>query len=182
MGQHWIGMDRTSLLQHGLSADFTGQTFSGRVEAAYKVANNWHAFIAWQGTRFRADGFTEKGRVGENFGLTARSQAGSQARSELGARYEDVFRMPDGRQIFLRSQIAWSRSHTSTPEVESSFTNLVGSRFSVAGTSAGQDALSLATALELPLTAAISIGARVEGEWTNNSRGASGQASLSIRW
>ena len=66
--------------------------------------------------------------------------------------------------------------------MNASFTNLVGSRFTVAGTSAGPDALSVATALELPLTAAISVGARVEGEWTNNSRGASGQASLSIRW
>lgn len=72
--------------------------------------------------------------------------------------------------------------HTSTPDVHSGFATLVGSRFSVSGTSAGPDALAIATSLDLPLSKAIAIGARVDGEWTSNSRGVSGQASFSVRW
>ena len=181
-GQHWIGTDRTSFNQHGMSADFTGQTVSARVELGYKLADGWRGFVAFQGQRFGAQGYTEKGGAGDNFILTMGDQSGAQGRVELGARYEDIFRMPDGRQLFLRSQIAWARSHSSTPDVNAGLAALVGSRFTVSGTSAGPDALALATSFDLPLSNALSVGARVDGEWTNNSRGLSGQASVSIRW
>ena len=120
--------------------------------------------------------------AGDNFILSSDDQSGAQSRFELGGRYEDVFRMADGRQLFLRSQMAWMRSHSSTPQVHSGFAALAGSRFAIAGTSAGPDALALATSLDLSLSKAMAIGARVDGEWTHNSRGVSGQASISLRW
>jgi uncharacterized protein with beta-barrel porin domain len=152
------------------------------VELGYKLAQGWRSFLAIQGQRFAAQGFSEKGNAGENMLLTTGKQSGAASRFELGTRYEDVFRLPDGRQLFLRSQIAWARNHVATPEVSSSFTNLVGSQFSVAGTTAGRDALLLGAALDMPLTASISVGARMDGEWTRNSRGVSGMTSFSVRW
>jgi len=165
-----------------VSADFTGQTVSARAETGYRFTQNWRGYLAFHGHRFAAQGFTEKGNAGDNFILTNDDQTGAQHRMEVGARYENIFRMPDGRQLFLRSQIAWLRSHTSTPDVSASFSNLAGSRFAISGTSAAADALAVATAVDFPLTNEVFVGTRVDAEWTGNSRGVSGQTTFSIRW
>ncbi len=105
-----------------------------------------------------------------------------QTRVEVGARFEDVFRLSNGMQVFLRTQASVSRSKSSAPLLKSSFTSLEGTAFDIKGTKPLRDAVSLSASLDVPLNDNVSIGARLDGEWTRNSRGVSGLVALRVNW
>jgi uncharacterized protein with beta-barrel porin domain len=181
-GHHWFGVDRTSFQGHGLSADYTGQSVAARVETSYKLFDGWRAVAAFQSQRFVGQGFVEKGSLQDKLALSTGDQSGVQKRYEFGVRYEDVFRLSNGLQVFMRAQAGLARSDSSDPRVRSGFTSLEGTAFDIRGAKPLRDALSLSASLDVPLSASVSIGARVDGEWTRNSRGVNGMVALRVNW
>lgn len=177
-----VCLDRTSFLNKGAAADYTGQSIAGRLEATYRVASKVSLVGAVEGQRFAAQGFSEKGGADNKFLLTSGDQSGMQSRLEVGARYEDVFRLSNGMQLIIKTQASYIRNESSSPVVRSSFSSLEGTSFDITGTKPLRDGIALSTSLDIPIKSNISIGARVDGEWTKNSRGVNGMVALRVSW
>jgi len=174
-----ISLPRGRTLRHSF---LSASSAIALLEASYKLFDGWRAVAALQTQRFVAQGFVEKGGPQDKFALSSGDQSGVQKRFEFGARFEDVFRLSNGMQVFLRAQAGLARSHSSNPQIKSGFTSLEGTAFDIRGAKPLRDALSLSASLDVPLSASVSIGARVDGEWTRNSRGVNGMVALRVNW
>jgi uncharacterized protein with beta-barrel porin domain len=121
-----VGISGTDRLRAG----FNTNPFAARVETGYRYAAAIAAvtpYAAVQSTSFMLPGYSETATSGSNqFALTYASKTTTDVRTDLGARTDKSFLVPDG--IFtLRGRAGWTHDSNTDRPITAAFQALPGS-------------------------------------------------------
>ncbi len=129
---NWFTTNRTALGDQ-LQARFEGQSFAARFEAGYRFAlpapflpspasggglgsatAGVAPYAAVQTQWFHTPAYSETDLTGGGFGLAYSATTANDTRSELGARFDDLWTLA-GKPLVLRGQLAWAHDWANTP-------------------------------------------------------------------
>ena len=171
-----------------LTANFQGQNYAGRLEAGYRytvpAAYNLIGltpYAAIQAQDFHTPGYSETDLSGGGFGLSYNAMNGTDTRSELGGRFDDltaVAAMP----VILRARIAWAHDWVSNPALNASFQSLPGTSFTVFGAPIPQDSALASAGAQFFFTPNWSFLAKFDGEFASGSQVYAGSGTLRYTW
>jgi len=181
---HWMTTDRIAFAGDRLTARFSAQSYGGRVEAGYRYAMpeiGVTPYGALQVQSFHAPGYSETDLTGVGFGLSYNAVAATDARSELGARFDDTTLL-NGTPLTLRARAAWAHDWVSNPSLEATFEALPGASFIVSGAAPPKNSALASVGADMHLTANWSVLTKFDGEFASGSRTYAGSATLRYTW
>ena len=120
---HWMTTDRTAVGDH-LTADFSAQSYGGRLEGGYRFATLYGAiapYAAIQAQSFHTPGYAETDAIANGFALAFPSRDAHDTRSELGARYDKQVLLNYGAVLVWRARLAWAHDWISDPNLIPTF-------------------------------------------------------------
>jgi len=168
-----------------LHADYTANTFSGRLEAGHRYAMGWMGatpYVAGQFTTFDLPAYSEQAQVGSNlFALNYGAKTATASRSELGLRTDKSIALADGI-LTLRGRFAWAHNFDTDRSIAATFQTLPGASFVVNGAAIGTDSALTSVAAEMTWRNGWSVAATFEGEFSNVSESYAGKGVLRYRW
>ncbi len=172
---HALGQDQQR-------AGFNAQVYSLRAELRQDgvVAGGWRlqpmAAIQWQ--QVNNAGYTESSQVtGNALGLTVAGQSQTSLRTELGAQLDGSARIGAlPVQGFLRA--AWAHGLVRDAAMGVGFASLPNAGFMVRGARPDANAALLAAGVDMPISPGLTLGARVDGEFSGNVTQIAGTARL----
>lgn len=164
------------------SADFDAHNVAGEIEAGYRFG--WLTpYTALRVQTFRTPDYSEDTEAGISaFALSYEERTATTLRTELGARIEHAFRISGSAELGLIGSIAWAHDFWSDTDVETSFTALPGSGFSVAGAEPASDSLLLSAGVELRLDNGFSVAGGLDSEFAEASYAVTGTGRVSYEW
>ena len=135
---HWFTTNRIALGDQ-LTAKFDGQSYGARAEAGYRYVMPISGaligvtpYAAFQLQDFHTPSYSETDLTGGGFGLSYDAMNATDARGELGARF-DNFTVVAGMPLMLRARLAWAHDWVSNPALGAAFQSLPGASFTVNG-------------------------------------------------
>jgi len=184
---HWFATNRIALGDQ-LTANFMGQSYAARGEAGYRYAVPVTGAIigvtpygALQAQQFHTPSFSETDLTGGGFALNFNAMTATDARSELGARFDNL-QIVDDMPLVLRARVAWAHDWMSNSTLGAVFQALPGSNFIVSGvTPAANSALTTASG-ELHLAADWTMIAKFDGEFSATAQTYAGTGTLRYTW
>jgi uncharacterized protein with beta-barrel porin domain len=181
---NWFTTNRTALGDQ-LTANFRGQSYAARLEGGYRYAMAPAAgvtpYAAVQAQNFHTPTYSETDLTGGGLGLTYNAMNGTDTRSELGARFDDLTALGN-LPLILRARLAWAHDWVSNPALNASFESLPGTAFTVSGAPIPHDsALTSASALFF-FTPNWSLTAKFDGEFASGSQLYAGSGTLRYTW
>ncbi|MGB7079907.1 MAG: autotransporter domain-containing protein [Xanthobacteraceae bacterium] len=185
---NWFTTNRTSALGDQLQAKFQGQSYGGRIEAGYRyglpAANGLAGltpYAAVQAQVFHTPSYTETDLTGGGFGLAFNAMSGTDTRSELGARADDLT-MLGAMRLILRARLAWAHDWISNPALTAAFQVLPGSSFVVNGAAPPKDSALTTLGAELRMTENWSLLGKFDGQFGNGAQTYGGAGTLRYTW
>ncbi len=164
-------------------AGFGAQVYSLRAEVrqdglAFGGGLRLQPIAALQWQQVNNQGYTESSLVtGVGTGVTVGGQSQAALRSELGAQLDGVMRMGAVPvQGYLRA--AWAHYLTRDASMAVGFATLPDAGFTVRGARPDANAALLSGGLEVPVARGLTLGARVESEFSGNVSEVAGTARL----
>jgi outer membrane autotransporter protein len=181
---HWMTTDRIAFAGDHLNASFNAQGFGGRLEAGYRYGPGSLGvtpYAAVQAQGFHTPAYSETDLTGGGFALSYAARNATDARSELGARFDSRQTLND-MPLMLRAGLAWAHDWVSNPSLTAVFQALPGASFIVNGAAPAKDsALTLASA-ELRLSSTLSLIGKFDGEFGNGAQTYAGTGTLRYTW
>jgi autotransporter-associated beta strand protein len=183
----WFTTNRTALGDQ-LTASFQGQSYAARLEGGYRfavpVAHNLLGvtpYAAIQVQNFHTPAYSEIDLTAGGLGLSYAAMNGTDTRSELGGRFDDLtaFR---GMPLILRAQVAWAHDWVSNPALNASFESLPGTSFTVFGAPIPHDSALASAGAELIVTSHLSVLAKFDGEFAAGSQTYAGTGTVRYTW
>jgi uncharacterized protein with beta-barrel porin domain len=172
------GLDR-------LHADYTTNTFSGRIEAGHRYALDWIGvtpYVAGQFTTFDLPAYSEQALVGSNlFALNYDAKIATASRSELGLRTDESIALANG-VLTLRGRLAWAHNFDTDRSIAATFQTLPVASFVVNGAKIGADSALTSVAAELSWRNGWSLAGTFDGEFSDVSTSYAGRGVLRYRW
>jgi uncharacterized protein with beta-barrel porin domain len=169
-----------------LRANFRATTWSGRIEAGYRIDAPPMAmtpYAALQATSFHLPGYNEAAVFGSNqFALSYSKQKDTNLRTELGVRGERAW--PIGSGLFtLRGRVAWVHDTNTDLPVSATFQALPGSSsFVVNGAQPAADAVLIGAGGEFRWDHGWTFAAAFDGEFSQTTSSYAGKGSVRYRW
>lgn len=168
-----------------LEAKFDANTFGGRVEGGYRYVSplvGITPYAALQVTQINLPGYEESANSGSNtFSLDYESNHTTITRTELGARFDRLFKLEDAL-FTLRSRIAWAHDEGNDSAVSASFLSLPGSAFTVNGAVPSKDLALVSAGAEMKWQNSLSVFGTFEGEFSESTSGYAGKGSIRYEW
>jgi autotransporter-associated beta strand protein len=188
-GRHDLSTDRTVTIGgvfDRLSADFSANSWGGRVEAGYRFAMmnglGVTPFAAVQAQRFETPAYAERDLTGlAAFALNYAARTTTDTRSELGARV-DYRMMTEYGALTWRARAAWGHEFSTERSVAASFQALPGFGFTVIGAAQATDVALVSAGAELKLRNGVSLSARFDGEFAGRTQVYAGTGALRVNW
>ncbi len=184
---NWFTANRTALGDQ-LSASFQGQSYSARLEGGYRFAVPMYhnavgvtPYAALQAQDFHTPAYNETDLTGGGFGLSYNAMSGTDARSELGARFDDLTALAN-LPLILRAKVAWAHDWVSNPALSASFETLPGSSFTVNGAPIPHNSALTSAGAQLFFTPNWSFTAKFDGEFASGSELYAGSGTLRYTW
>ncbi len=184
---HWFSTNRIAVGDN-LTAKFQGQSYAARGEAGYRYGVPVTGYIvgvtpyaALQVQDFHTPGYSETDLGGGGFGLTYNAVNATDARSELGARFDNLT-VWDGMPLVLRGRLAWAHDWVNNPSLGAVFQALPGSNFTVNGAAPPKNSALTTAGAELHLTANWTAMAKFDGEFGSGSQTYAGTGTLKYSW
>ena len=184
---HWFTTNRIAL-GDDLTANFQGQSYAARGEAGYRYALpvtgsiiGVTPYAALQVQDFHTPSYSETDLSGGGFGLAYNAANATDARSELGARFDNLT-VWDGMPLVLRGRLAWAHDWVSNPALGAVFQALPGSNFTVNGAAPPKNAALTTAGAELHLSANWTAMAKFDGEFGAGSQTYAGTGTLKYSW
>jgi outer membrane autotransporter protein len=184
---NWFTTNRVALGDQ-LTASFQGQSYAARLEGGYRfavpVAQNVIGitpYAAIQAQNFHTPAYSETDLTAGGFGLSYAAMNGTDARSELGARFDDPT-LAGNMPLILRARLAWAHDWVSNPALNASFESLPGTSFTVFGAPIPRDSALTSAAAELFFTPNWSFLAKFDGEFASGSQTYAGSGTLRYTW
>ena len=183
--QHWMSTDRIAFAGDRLQAQFDAESFGGRAEAGYRIANPIAAitpYAAVQAQNFHTPTYSETDVTGGGFGLTYNAHDASDTRSELGARFDRPILLNWNAVLALRGRIAWAHDWITDPNLIPTFEALPGASFLVQGATPAKNSALTTAGAELRLINGISVLAKFDGEFAAHSSTYGGTGAVRYVW
>jgi autotransporter-associated beta strand protein len=181
---HWMSTDRFALFDH-LTADFTAQSYGGRLEGGYRFATPYAGitpYAAIQAQNFHTPGYTETGLIPSGFALAFGSRDATDTRSELGARFDRLLAVYTNAVLALRGRVAWAHDWVSDPTLLPVFQTLPGASFIVNGALPVKDSALVSAGGELRVANGVTLLAKFDGEFASRSNTYAGTGTIRYRW
>jgi outer membrane autotransporter protein len=186
---HWMTTDRFAFAGDHLNASFSGQSYAGRLEAGYRIADRTAAlptlgvtpYAALQAQSFHTPGYSESDLTGGGFALSYNAMNATDTRSELGARFDSTT-MLGAIPVSLRARAAWAHDWVSNPSLGAVFQALPGASFTVNGAAPPKNSALASAGAELHLTQSWSLAAKFDGEFASGSQTYAGTGTLRYTW
>ncbi|WP_426610489.1 autotransporter outer membrane beta-barrel domain-containing protein [Bradyrhizobium sp. McL0616] len=184
---NWFSTDRTALGDQ-LTAKFQGQSYAARLEGGYRfvvpAASNAIGitpYAALQAQNFRTPSYSETDLSGGGFGLTYAAMNGTDTRSELGGRFDDLTTIR-AMPLILRGRVAWAHDWVSNPALNASFQSLPGASFTVFGAPIPHDSALTSASAQLFFTPNWSVLVKFDGEFASTAQTYAGSGTLRYTW
>lgn len=184
---NWFATNRVALGDQ-LSASFQGQSYAARLEGGYRYALpvshdalGITPYAAIQVQNFHTPSYSETDLTAGGFGLSYAAMNGTDARSELGARFDDLTTL-NAMPLILRARAAWAHDWVSNPALNASFEALPGAGFTVFGAPIPHDSALTSAGAELCFTQNWSLLAKFDGEFAKGSQTYAGTGTLRYTW
>jgi len=181
---NWMSTNRIALGDQ-LTARFDGQSYGGRIEAGYRYAVRptvgLTPYAAAQAQSFHTPSYSETDVTGGGFGLSYNAMSASDARSELGARFDDLT-MLGTMPVVLRARVAWAHDWVSNPLLGAVFQALPGASFTVNGATLPHDSALTTAQADLHVAANWLLSAKFDGEFAKGSQTYAGTGTLRYSW
>jgi autotransporter-associated beta strand protein len=177
---HWASTNR-SVLGESLTAKFDAQSYGARVESGYRVATSFGAvtpYAAGQAQSFHAPDYAETGSFMNSFALGYRSDTSSDARGELGLRFESQALVSPGAMLAFQGRLAWAHDWSSNPSLAATFLDIPGASFAVSGATPSTNLALVAAGVELRLANGVSLLGKFDAELGDRSTLYAGTATL----
>jgi hypothetical protein len=185
----WFTTNR-GVLGDGLTANFVGQSYGGRVEGGYRFAVPMLAlpttigitpYAAAQAQDFHTPSYSESDLNGGGFGLSYAAMNATDVRTELGSRFDDAIVL-GGLPVLLRGRLAWAHDFVSDPSLNAAFESLPAANFTVDGAPIPQNTTLASAGAELFLAPRVSLLLKFDGEFAPGSQTYSGSGALRFNW
>ena len=184
---NWFTTDRTALGDQ-LTAKFEGQSYGGRLEGGYRLpVPSDHGrvgiapYAAIQAQDFHTPSYSETDLSGGGFGLSYKDMNGTDTRSELGARFDDLTAL-GAMPLMLRAAAAWAHDWVSNPALNAGFESLPGASFTVFGAPIPHNSALTSAGAQLFFTPNWSLLAKFDGEFASGSQTFAGSGTLRHTW
>jgi T5SS/PEP-CTERM-associated repeat protein/autotransporter-associated beta strand protein len=184
---NWFTTDRNALGDQ-LTASFQGQSYAARFEGGYRfavpAASNAIGitpYAAVQAQNFRTPTYSETDLTGGGFGLTYAAMNGTDTRSELGARFDDLTAF-NAMPLILRGRLAWAHDWVSNPALNASFQALPGTSFTVFGAPIPHDSALVSASAQLFFRPNWSVLVKFDGDFASTSQVYAGTGTLRYTW
>jgi uncharacterized protein with beta-barrel porin domain len=184
---NWFTTNR-SAFGDALTASFQGQSYSGRLEGGYRFALPMDRnaigvtpYAAIQAQNFQTPAYSETDLTGGGFGLSYNAMNGTDTRSELGSRFDDLTTL-DNLPLILRAKVAWAHDWVSSPALNASFETLPGSSFTVNGAPIPHDSALTSAGAQLFFTPNWSLTGKFDGEFASGYALYAGTGTLRYTW
>jgi outer membrane autotransporter protein len=184
---NWFTTNRTALGDQ-LNASFQGQSYSARLEGGYRFAvpsardaAGVAPYAAIQVQDFQTPSYSETDLTGGGLGLSYNAMSGTDTRSELGGRFDDLTTL-DNLPLILRAKLAWAHDWVSNPSLNASFQSLPGTSFTVNGAPIPQNSALTSAGAQLFFTPNWSLLAKFDGEFASGSQLYAGSGTLRYTW
>jgi outer membrane autotransporter protein len=168
-----------------LRGKFNANAFSGRAEGGYRFATPWMGvtpYAAGQFTTFELPAYAESAVSGSNaFALAYNAKSVTDTRSELGARSDKSFSLPNGI-LTLRGRFAWAHDFDPDRSIAATFQTLPGASFVVNGAAQAKDSALTTVAAEMKWINGWSTAATFEGEFSNIAQSYAGKGVVRYQW
>jgi autotransporter-associated beta strand protein len=183
--QHWMSTDRIAFAGDRLQAQFNAESFGGRAETGYRIANPIAAitpYAAVQAQNFHTPTYSETDVTGGGFGLTYNAHNASDTRSELGARFDRPILLNWNAVLALRARVAWAHDWITDPNLIPGFEALPGASFLVQGASPAKNSALTSAGAELRLINGLSVLAKFDGQFATHSSTYGGSGAVRYVW
>ncbi|MGN1285729.1 MAG: autotransporter outer membrane beta-barrel domain-containing protein, partial [Bradyrhizobium sp.] len=171
-----------------LRAEFSTNTYSGRLEGGYRFVAPWIGgigitpYAAGQFTTFDLPGYAEQAVVGSSaFALTYAAKSVTDVRSELGLRIDKSFATADG-VLTLSTRFAWAHDYDPDRSIAATFQALPGASFVVNGAAQASDSALTTAAVEMKWRNGWSAAATFEGEFSDVAASYAGKGVVRYTW
>jgi Autotransporter beta-domain len=104
------------------------------------------------------------------------------ARSELGARFDEQRPIFKDTMLLLSTKLAWAHDWTTGQSLTATFQALPGASFAIAGAPTPANSAIVSAAAELRFSGSVSLLGRFDGEFADGSRIYSGGGTLRYTW
>jgi outer membrane autotransporter protein len=182
---HWVSTDRFAFAGDHLTADFSAQSYGGRLEGGYRF-DTWLSgvapYAAIQAQSFHTPSYSETGTIPNGFALAFGSRDATDTRSELGARFDRVLALYPDAVLALRGRIAWAHDWVSDPTLMPVFQALPGASFVVNGATPPQNSALTSLGADLRFANHISLLAKFDGEFASHSSTYAGTGTIRYTW
>jgi len=187
LANDWFTTNRTALGDQ-LTARFQGQSYGARLEGGYRFAapvDRGRAgvtpYAAVQAQDFHTPTYGETDLTGGGFGLSYAAMTGTDTRSELGGRFDDLTALGT-MPLVLRAKLAWAHDWVSNPALNAAFESLPGTGFTVNGARIAKNAALTTAGAQLWFTTNWSLLAKFDGEFASASQTYAGSGTLRYSW
>ena len=185
---NWFTTDRTAFAGDQLRASFQGQSYAARLEGGYRFAMPLDRsaigvtpYAAIQTQNFHTPANSEADLTGGGFGLSYNAMNGSDTRSELGGRFDDLTAL-NNLPLVLRAKLAWAHDWMGNPALNASFESLPGAAFTVEGGPIPHDSALTSVGAQLFLAPSWSLTAKFDGEFASGSQLYADTGTLRHTW
>jgi uncharacterized protein with beta-barrel porin domain len=184
---NWFTTNRTAMGDQ-LTASFQGQNYSARLEGGYRFAVPIYQgavgitpYAALQAQDFHTPSYSETDLTGGGFGLTYNAMSGTDTRSELGSRFDDLTAI-NNLPLILRAKVAWAHDWVSNPALNASFESLPAAGFTVNGAQIPHDSALTSAGAQLFFTPNWSLIGKFDGEFAGGYQLYAGSGTLRYTW
>ncbi len=165
-----------------LQASFKTSSIATRLEAGNRFAAgevNVTPYGALQFASLSIPAYGETSTIpgGGLFSLNFAKQSPTDTRTEIGARIEKAFAMPDGL-LTLGGRAAWVHDFNPASTATASFQALPGTSFEVAGAAGAVNAALVDASAEMKWTNGFSFRTTLEGNFASNARSYSARGTI----
>jgi uncharacterized protein with beta-barrel porin domain len=168
-----------------LHAEFNASTLAARAEAGYRFVTGFGGvtpYGAVQSTIFMLPGYAETATSGSSeFALAYASQTVTDVRTELGARADKSFLVPDGL-FTLRGRLAWAHDSNTDRAINAEFQTLPGASFTVNSAQPSPDSALVTTGAEMIWRNGFSLAGTFEGEFSDTTQSYAGKGTVRYTW
>jgi autotransporter-associated beta strand protein len=188
-GNYWTSTSRTVnvLGADTLKADFNAQNFGGRFEGGYRmqmpVAFHLTPYAALQVQGFRTPSYGETAAAGSGaFALNYDARTATAVRTEVGGRIDKTWLASGGGVFNVFGKAAWAHDEVSDPRLNVSFISLPVASFAVNGATPARDLALMTAGAEWRFGNGVSVMAKFDGEFAEQSQTYAGTARLRYAW
>jgi outer membrane autotransporter protein len=185
---NWITADRFVTLPASahLTSKFAAQSISGRLETGYRFESGKIGitpYLAGQITSVFAPAYSETAASGPSaFALSYNSNTSTNGRVEIGLWLDQTFALDTGSTLSLRGRAGYAHDSWSNSQITTQFVSLPTASFTTSGVVQPANLAIVSGIAEVKYRSGVSLGAKVDAEFSSSSSSVAGTGIVRYSW